>query len=94
MNGKVTTAPGDPSCSTEDKPSTDTRVTEYKMTSLLSAVAGISMVDVAEKQANAEFTVASMCYEVSVLRAPRQHECVDKEFKNRYEMKTFAERLL
>ena len=55
---KVTTVPGDQSCSTEDKPSTDTRLTEDEMTTLLSAVAGTSIVHL-ENPPMGEFLVTA-----------------------------------
>ena len=59
--------PDDPSHSTEDKTSTDSKIIEDKVMSLFSAEAGMSTVDVSEKQTKCEFTVKPTCSEIPVL---------------------------
>ena len=87
----------DPVCA--DKPSTstaDVTITEDEVTSLMSAVAGISMADGTKDtmDKHSKFLVTPTCSDKSIIKVPRPFEYVDKDFKRPGDITTFAELIL
>ena len=73
----------------------DVTITEDEVTSLMSAVAGISMADGKDTMdKHCKLLVTPTCSDKSVINVPRPFEYVDKDFKRSGDIQTFAELIL